>query len=293
MAEGAAPPTTAFEQAVAALFARILRPHVLAGRANLGVGRDGGPALPPAWTGAEVWCQTYEAGRGLDFHFDKDEAAMAGGGVMRNPAVACVVYLSGERGGVGGVPGPLRQGPTVVQDQRWRPDGGGRGEDGDPIPGPVPPAPGACALAWPVSGSAALFAGTRAHGVLGSPLGVVRAALLVNFWAGDPPGRVGRVPAAVAAGLAGPVDEEVGAGPAPTEVVPVEVVLTAEAAAAAAAPGKAATGGRLAGHALGGVLAGLVEGGRRPPDLLVVRHLGLDLVEADGGGGPEAAWVAV
>ena len=107
------------------------------------------------------------------------------------------------------------------------------------------------------------------------------------------PGRVGRVPAAVAAGLAGPVDEEVGAGPAPTEVVPVEVVLTAEAAAAAAAPGKAATGGRLAGHALGGVLAGLVEGGRRPPDLLVVRHLGLDLVEADGGGGPEAAWVAV
>lgn len=316
VAEGADPPAAAFEQAVAQLYARVVRPHLLAGRANPRAGAGGGPALPPAWTGAEVWCQTYEAGRGLDFHYDKDEAAMAGSGAMRNPAVACVVYLVGDRqprqpGGrekqqqeeeeAAAPPPPpattRRLGPTVIIDQRWVQGKCGQGAGGD---GPAPPTPTACALAWPVAGAVAVFAGTRAHGVLSSPLEAVRAALLVNFWAGDPPGGVGRAPAAALAGLAGPVElgdsdsAAAAAADAPFEEVPARVTLP---------PPPAAGGGGAYGHALAGVLAGLEgdaeEEGQRegapPPafasDLLVVSHAGYDLVEADGGSGPEAAWV--
>ena len=40
--------------------------------------------------------QVYEAGRGLAFHFDKDEHAMATRQQMLQPAASSVLYLSGS-----------------------------------------------------------------------------------------------------------------------------------------------------------------------------------------------------
>ena len=42
--------------------------------------------------------QIYEGGRGLGFHFDKDEHAMAEEGRMVNPILSSVLYLTGGRG---------------------------------------------------------------------------------------------------------------------------------------------------------------------------------------------------
>jgi hypothetical protein len=42
--------------------------------------------------------QIYEGGRGLGFHFDKDEHAMAEEGRMVNPILSSVLYLTGSRG---------------------------------------------------------------------------------------------------------------------------------------------------------------------------------------------------
>ena len=41
--------------------------------------------------------QIYEGGRGLGFHFDKDEHAMAQEGRMVNPILSSVLYLTGSR----------------------------------------------------------------------------------------------------------------------------------------------------------------------------------------------------
>jgi hypothetical protein len=42
--------------------------------------------------------QIYEGGRGLGFHFDKDEHAMSEQGQMVNPILSSVLYLTGSRG---------------------------------------------------------------------------------------------------------------------------------------------------------------------------------------------------
>jgi len=89
--------------------------------------------------------------------------------------------------------------------------------------------------------------------------------------------------AARLAGLVGPGGGDGGEGGAPVEVPPVQVTLPPP-------PTAGGTGGPH-GHALAGVLAGV--GPLLSPDLLVVRHAGYDLVEADGGAGAEAAWVVV
>ena len=84
-------------------------------------------SLPPAWSGAEYWVQarsvlarptrkprgvrfgigsdapaagvqTYEAGRGLAFHFDKDEQRYRDQRVMAHPLLSTVLYLAGDAG---------------------------------------------------------------------------------------------------------------------------------------------------------------------------------------------------
>lgn len=65
---------------MAAVFARILA---------------SGAALPPDWGGAEFWSQVYEdPGRGLAFHFDKDEHMLKDEGRMVNPIFSSVLYVN-------------------------------------------------------------------------------------------------------------------------------------------------------------------------------------------------------
>ena len=40
--------------------------------------------------------QVYEPGKGLDFHFDKDETLMKERGKMRHPHVSSILYLTGS-----------------------------------------------------------------------------------------------------------------------------------------------------------------------------------------------------
>jgi len=42
--------------------------------------------------------KVYEPGKGLDFHFDKDEHLLVEEGVMSNPTWSSVLYLSGSAG---------------------------------------------------------------------------------------------------------------------------------------------------------------------------------------------------
>ena len=42
--------------------------------------------------GAEYWVQIYESGRGLSFHFDKDESKMAKENIVVNPLLSSVRY---------------------------------------------------------------------------------------------------------------------------------------------------------------------------------------------------------
>ena len=249
MATGASPPTCLFEQAAAVLHDRVLAPSGL-------LTSHGGP-LAGEWTGAEVWCQVYDGGRGLDPHFDKDEAAWAAGGAawgegsggegaggahaerqaaasqpgphrtMRCPAVACVVYL------LGGASDCPRLGPTYVLAQTYDPR----------TCAAAPPDPDASCIAYPVAGAALAFDGRLAHGVLPSgggdgvggeggggaaspPVPRTRAALLVNWWRGPPPKGVGRAGPDALAGLARPL--EGGGGdddPPPVEVAPTVAAL--------------------------------------------------------------------
>lgn len=41
-------------------------------------------------------CQIYERGRGLAFHFDKDEHLLTSEGKMVHPIVNSIIYLTGE-----------------------------------------------------------------------------------------------------------------------------------------------------------------------------------------------------
>lgn len=41
--------------------------------------------------------QKYEEGKGLAFHFDKDEKALQTDGTMKHPQYSSVVYLTGDK----------------------------------------------------------------------------------------------------------------------------------------------------------------------------------------------------
>lgn len=82
--EGRAPALAATEQVVQALYARLVAARLA--------------PLDDAFVGAEYWCQVYEGGRGLGFHFDKVQnhcsvlyAAASSGMVV--PLLACSTML--------------------------------------------------------------------------------------------------------------------------------------------------------------------------------------------------------
>ena len=144
--------------------------------------------------------QIYEPGRGLAFHFDKDEHLLIEEGRMAHPAWSSVLYLTGSDGGdddddyangADGVGGSksgggndataaqplLREGPTVVIDQVFDAAAGR----------PEPEEPTASVLAWPKARTYLIFDGRLGHGVLDSLSGARRATLLVNWWRGGRP----------------------------------------------------------------------------------------------------------
>ena len=146
--EGLQPAVTAAEQVVRQLWSRMACDALREPDAT-------------GWTGAEYWCQAsprqhrrlatstcaaarplrapppplpslqiYERGRGLTFHFDKDEHVMKASGAMVNPLRSSVLYLTGSSGGGAGSNrgtetsidssvATLRQAPTVLIDQRY------------------------------------------------------------------------------------------------------------------------------------------------------------------------------
>jgi hypothetical protein len=53
--------------------------------------------IEPIQIGGVVCLQKYERGKGLAFHFDKDEHAMRKTGSMQHPQLSSIVYLTGER----------------------------------------------------------------------------------------------------------------------------------------------------------------------------------------------------
>lgn len=136
-----------------------------------------GPSLPHDWAGAEYWVQVYEGGRGLAFHFDKDEHAMKEEGRMVTPVLSSVLYLTG------GGPGESLQAPTVVTDQRFDYDEGCA----------VPDDPTSSTLVFPRANSYCLFDGCLGHGVLDCGRKEQRATVLVNWWRKKPES-VDRVP---------------------------------------------------------------------------------------------------
>ena len=85
--EGGQPRPTAAERAVRHLYRALVAERLA-----------GDPRWRPGAAGAEYWVQVYRGGRGLGFHFDKDEAALRGRGEMRTP------LWCGGGGGMGGGP---------------------------------------------------------------------------------------------------------------------------------------------------------------------------------------------
>ena len=115
--------------------------------------------------------QIYEKGRGLAFHFDKDEYLLKEQGQMVFPAVSSILFLSGSQ------EGPI-QAPTVITDQRFDQDAGC----------PVPENPTKSTLAFPVENSYCIFDGQLGHGVLDCGHTQRRDTLLVNWWVRKPQG---------------------------------------------------------------------------------------------------------
>ncbi|KAK9916860.1 hypothetical protein WJX75_008079 [Coccomyxa subellipsoidea] len=125
--------------------------------------------LPEDWAGAEWWVQVYEKGKGLAFHFDKDEHLFREEHCMAHPLLSSIVYLTGRTF-------PKRLGPTVVVDQRFD-NGRMRASPEDPQ---------RCALIYPRRGAFAVFDGGLGHGVIGSAAADLRATLLINWWPHQP-----------------------------------------------------------------------------------------------------------
>lgn len=113
--------------------------------------------------------QVYAGGRGLAFHFDKDERAMQEEGRMITPLLSSVLYLTGTSGAA-------PQAPTVILDQRFDHEEGC----------PVPEDPTCATLVFPRCNAYCLFDGALGHGVLESGSDGRRATLLVNWWAQRP-----------------------------------------------------------------------------------------------------------
>jgi hypothetical protein len=159
---------TLAEQVVASLHARCLTHLLPAG----------------SWSGAEWWCQVYNSpGRGLPFHWDKDEAGLSRDGVtsMRHPLFSCVLYLNTADE-------CSRQplGATAVLEQRWC----------NATAAAVPPTCRQSVFVWPRHNRLLVFDGDLSHGVLDADAaGATRRTLLVNWWAGDPPAGVIRLDA--------------------------------------------------------------------------------------------------
>eukprot|EP01023_Acetabularia_acetabulum_P018654 TRINITY_DN19420_c0_g3_i1.p1 TRINITY_DN19420_c0_g3~~TRINITY_DN19420_c0_g3_i1.p1 ORF type:complete len:287 (-),score=41.93 TRINITY_DN19420_c0_g3_i1:298-1158(-) len=125
------------------------------------------------WSGVEYWVQIYEKGRGLAFHFDKDEQALEKDGIMVHPILSSVFYLSGDA-----TTSPY-QGPTIILSQFYDPD----------EKCVYPEDPDTCGIIHPRQNSMLVFDGGMAHGVLDSDSeGDTRATLLINWWASQPDG---------------------------------------------------------------------------------------------------------
>ncbi|GAB4814754.1 hypothetical protein N2152v2_001800 [Parachlorella kessleri] len=124
--------------------------------------------LPENWAGAEWWVQSYDGGRGLAFHFDKDEHAMKARHEMITPVFSSVLYLTGSDG--------LRQSPTVIVNQRYN-----REEQYA-----YPDHPDHSTLVFPAANCYCLFDGGLGHGVLDCGHNEVRTTFLVNWWAQQP-----------------------------------------------------------------------------------------------------------
>ncbi|KAK9806368.1 hypothetical protein WJX72_011734 [[Myrmecia] bisecta] len=140
------------EQVIAQVYDHVLRSH-----------------LPCDWEGAEWWVQVYQPGKGLAFHFDKDEHMMAEQHVMVHPITSCILYLAGGSE-------DTRLGPTVIIDQQYDNEQGRA----------VPEHPARCALVYPLANQLCWFDGQLAHGVLDSPQDGLRVTMLINWWAARP-----------------------------------------------------------------------------------------------------------
>ncbi|KAL4441856.1 hypothetical protein ABPG77_003772 [Micractinium sp. CCAP 211/92] len=213
--EGRAPALAAAEQVVQHLYRRLVKarldPHDV---------RSGG---------AEFWCQIYEGGRGLGFHFDKDEHAMKQHGRMANPILSSVLYLTGAPEDAGAEVAAdagtaLRQAPTVLIDQWF---------DHDQCC-VLPEHPAWSALVFPRVNQYCLFSGKQAHGVLesmaapqqqqhqqqqqqgcghqGRPV-QRRVTFLVNWWAQQPQGIKRATREDVREGKLAPAADGLGCGP--------------------------------------------------------------------------------
>jgi hypothetical protein len=126
--------------------------------------------VPFEWEGAEYWVQVYEGGRGLAFHFDKDEHAMESSGVMVNPILSSVLFLTSADNG------QPPQAPLVLTDQVFDCELGS----------PTPTDPTTSTLIFPIENSYCIFDGRLGHGVLDSAVTSRRVTLLVNWWALKP-----------------------------------------------------------------------------------------------------------
>ena len=119
--------------------------------------------------GAEYWVQVYESGRGLSFHFDKDEWMMANEQGMVNPVLSSVLYLTGS------IESPL-QSPTVINDQIFD----------QKLNRPTPHNPTRSSFVFPLRNTYCLFDGRLGHGVVDSRNTDKRVTLLVNWWTNRP-----------------------------------------------------------------------------------------------------------
>ncbi len=124
--------------------------------------------LPSDWAGVEWWCQVYHTpGKGLAFHWDKDEALMASSGRMVNPILSSVVYLNSAAECSGAEP----LGATLVLEQQY--DAATRAG--------VPEPSRRAVLSTPTHNALLLFDGRLSHGVLDARSPHVRRTLLINW----------------------------------------------------------------------------------------------------------------
>jgi hypothetical protein len=159
------------EGAVDALFKRCVEPLLLQEGAETG-----------EWAGAEYWAQVYTGGRGLEFHFDKDEHAMKTRGEMRTPILSSVLYCTGTCSACAAADGgekswrDVLQSPTIVTDQHFDEEKGVT----------VPSSPTSSTMVFPKENRYCVFGGSYGHGVLDSGNEDERITFLVNWWRQKP-----------------------------------------------------------------------------------------------------------